>query len=101
MIEYKLLLIDAELMYARPKKNVKEIKLLYLPESRLIVKDTRAEKNMRAGEVLVALTWSIPEFSQAGISIIAPPKHRAPPINPAKNPEIILLIIFFLDILSA
>lgn len=42
-------------MYARPKKKQRDIKSRYLPESKHIVKDMRAEKKIRGGELLVAL----------------------------------------------
>ena len=76
------------------------MKLWYIPESKLTVKEMSAERNIKGGEVLVALVWSIPRFSQTGIRIIAPPRPREPPINPAKKPEIMQFIILLWDILS-
>jgi len=87
-------------MYARPKKKQRDIKSRYLPESKHIVKDMRAEKKIKGGELLVALIWSIPRLSQTGTRMIAPPSPSEPPIRPAQKPESMQFTIFLWDILS-
>ena len=49
-------------------------------------KETEAEKKINGGELLTAIFLSIPLLSQTGTRMIAPPRPRAPPTVPAKNP---------------
>lgn len=51
-----------------------------------IVKETRDDIRIKAGVVLDATLWSIPELSHMGIRIGAPPIARVAPRTPAPNP---------------
>ncbi len=59
---------------------------LYLEESKPKVNETIAEKKIKGGELLTAIFLSIPLFNHTGTKIIAPPRPRAPPVAPARNP---------------
>ena len=76
------------------------MKLWYIPESKLTVKEMSAERNIKGGEVLVAVYCPMPISNQTGIRIMAPPRPRLPPTNPAQKPHSIQFLIFYEDILS-
>ncbi len=48
--------------------------------------EMKDEANIIGGELLIATVLSMPLLSQTGTRIIAPPRPKAPPNKPARNP---------------